>query len=150
MKKLIFYFVIIFILVQFIPVNLPETSKNNPDDLITTAHVPPDVAKILKTSCYDCHSNETVYPWYSHVVPISFLVKRDIEEGKEELNFSEWNKLKKSKKAKKLDEISEEISEDEMPMKIYTIIHRDAVLSEKQKEKLINWAENYAESLFSE
>ncbi len=149
MKKVVFLIMVIFVLLQLIPTNLPEPVTDNPDDLLKTAKVPTEVAALLKKSCYDCHSNETVYPWYAHIVPVSFLVKRDIEEGKKELNFSLWGQLKKSKKAKMLDEISEEISEGDMPMKIYTLIHRDAVLSEKDKELLINWTESYAESLFS-
>ena len=149
MKKAAIIILVFFVIIQAVPQHLPEVTKDNPDDLIKTANVPSEVADILRKACYDCHSNETVYPWYSHIAPVSFLVKRDTEEGREELNFSYWNKLKKSKKAKALDEIAEEVQEGEMPMGIYTNIHRDAKLTEKEKEVLINWTESYAESLFS-
>ena len=148
MKKIIFFTVLIFVFLQIIPVNLPEPVKNNPNDLIKTANVPAKVADILRKSCYDCHSYEIVYPWYSHIAPVSFLVKRDIEEGVKELNFSEWNTLKKARKAQKLDKIAEEVQEGEMPMAIYTLIHRDAKLTDKDKELIVKWTEDYAESLF--
>ncbi|RLD69926.1 MAG: cytochrome C, partial [Bacteroidetes bacterium] len=98
--------------------------------------------------CYDCHSNETNYPWYSYVAPVSWLVGKDIREGREELNFSEWESLSKIDKAKHLDNIIDEVSDGDMPMNIYTIIHTDAKLSSEEIEQLANWAEDYAESLF--
>ena len=100
MKKLLIILAAILILIQFIPANLPDTSNNNPDDLLLSTKVPADVAKMLKASCYDCHSNETVYPWYSYVAPISFLVSRDTREGRKKLNLSDWKNLSKVKKAK--------------------------------------------------
>ncbi len=149
MKKIVIAIVILLVVIQFFPVNLPEVNTDNPGDLLKNADVPEEVAEILKTSCYDCHSNETVYPWYSHVAPISYLVKRDVEKGREELNFSEWTKLKKSKKLKKLDEVGEEVQEGEMPMWIYTLIHSHAKLTDKQKELIVNWADEYAEKVFN-
>jgi hypothetical protein len=149
MKKIIFYTIVVFVVIQFIPTTLPDIMEYNPNDLLVTSNVPENVATLLRTSCYDCHSNETVYPWYSYIAPVSFLVKRDTEKGREKLNFSNWNTFKKSKKAKYLDEIAEEVNEGKMPMKIYTFIHKDAKLSEKDKNIIINWSDEYAESLFS-
>jgi len=148
MKKIVIAIVILLVVIQFFPVNLPEVNTDNSGDLLKNSNIPVEVAEILKTSCYDCHSNETVYPWYSHVAPVSYLVKRDVEKGREELNFSEWTKLKKSKKLTKLDEISDEVKEGDMPMSIYTLIHSHAKLSDKQKELIINWADKYAEEVF--
>ena len=150
MKKLLIILAAILILIQFIPANLPDTSNNNPDDLLLSTKVPADVAKMLKTSCYDCHSNETVYPWYSYVAPISFLVSRDTREGRKKLNLSDWKNLSKVKKAKYLDEIIDEVTEGDMPMVIYPITHPDAKLSEKDRESISTWAENYADSLFED
>jgi len=149
MKKIVIAIVILLVVIQFFPVNLPEVNTDNPGDLLKNADVPEEVAEIFKTSCYDCHSNETVYPWYSHVAPISYLVKRDVEKGREELNFSEWTKLKKSKKLYKLDEIGDEVKEGDMPMPVYTIIHSHAKLTDKQKELIVNWADEYAEKVFN-
>jgi len=150
MKKLLVILIAIFILIQFIPANLPDISDNNPNDLLLSANVPADISKMLKASCYDCHSNETVYPWYSYVAPVSFLVSRDTREGRKKLNFSNWKKLSKVKKAKYLDEIIDEVTEGDMPMLIYPITHPDAKLSEKDRESINIWAENYADSLFED
>ena len=150
MKKILAILGAVLILIQFLPVNLPQTTTDNPEDLLSTTQVPENVANMLKASCYDCHSNETVYPWYSSFVPVSYLIIRDIREGRKKLNFSEWNKLSKVKKAKALDGINDEISEGEMPMKIYTVIHSGTSLSEKQKGAILNWANNYGERLFGD
>ena len=147
-KTIIIIIVVLLIVIQFIPANLPEVTTDNPNDLLKTANVPVDIANKLKTSCYDCHSNETVYPWYSYVAPVSFLISRDTREGRKKLNFSNWNKLSKVKKAKFLDEISDEISEGEMPMKIYPIMHSSAKLTDDDRDRLVAWANSYGESLF--
>lgn len=91
---------------------------------------------------------ETHYPWYSYVAPISFLVSRDTKVGREEFNFSDWENYKKTDKAGILDGISDEVAEGEMPMKIYTLIHRNSALSDDEKEIIVNWADEFAESLF--
>ncbi len=150
MNKLLVALFAAFVIIQFIPANLPVVVKQNKDDLIATTDVPADIAQKLKTSCYDCHSNETNYPWYSYVAPVSFLVSRDTREGRRKLNFSIWNNLSKVKKAKYLDNINDEITEGEMPMKIYTYLHSGSKLSEKDREAIAAWADNYAESLFDD
>lgn len=150
MNKILVALFAVFVIIQFIPANLPLVIKENPDDLMATVIVPANIAQKLKTSCYDCHSNETNYPWYSYVAPISFLVSHDTREGRRKLNFSIWNNLSKVKKAKYLDNISDEVSEGEMPMEIYTYIHSGTKLSEKDKEQIADWADSYAESLFGD
>ncbi len=149
MKKVFYIIIVIFILAQFLSPKLPETSFSNPDDLIiNNPEMNANVQDILRNSCYDCHSNETGYPWYSYISPISFLISRDTKLGREELNFSEWETLSKIERAGVIDDITDEVSEGEMPMSIYTLIHRDAGLNDQDKEILINWFENYADSLF--
>ncbi len=150
MNKILVALFAAFVIIQFIPANLPVVVKKNKDDLIATANVPADIAQKLKTSCYDCHSNETNYPWYSYVAPVSFLVSRDTREGRRKLNFSIWNNLSKVKKAKYLDNINDEVTEGEMPMEIYTYLHSGSKLSEKDREAIAAWADNYAESLFDD
>jgi hypothetical protein len=149
MKRTILIIVIVVLLgIQLIPVNRPERSDDLSKDLIANNQLPENISRILKTSCYDCHSNQTNYPWYAYVAPVSFLVAHDVNEGREELNFSEWEKRDKSKKAKALDEMAEEVEEGEMPMKIYLITHANAGLSERERKEFAEWAESYAESLF--
>ncbi len=151
MKKKIIWGIILLIIIvpQLIPVDKPEISEDKSNDLITQNEVPENIANMLKTSCYDCHSNQTVYPWYSNVAPISWLVIRDIKVGREELNFSDWESLSKMEKAKLLDDISEEVEEAEMPMPIYFIAHSDAKLSDEDRKALVDWSGKLAESLFN-
>ncbi len=134
--------VTLLVLIQFFPGQKPEVSIANPNDIHKEVLISPEVSKILRNACYDCHSNETVYPWYADVAPMSWLVIHDINEGREELNFSEWIPYSLKKKNHKLEEIVEMVEEGEMPLKIYTPLHPEAKLSEEQKELLIVWAQN--------
>ena len=148
-KKIIWSIVLLFFIVpQFFPVEKPKNSADVSNDLITANEINEHIAKILKTSCYDCHSNQTVYPWYANVAPVSWLVIRDVKEGREELNFSDWEKLDKMDKAKQLDDIAEEVEEEEMPMPIYFIMHSNAKLSKEDRKTLVKWANTFAEELF--
>ena len=147
--RIILAIILVLVGIQFIG-DRPETKKENPADLLKQAPVPGNVASILRHACYDCHSNETVYPWYASVAPVSWLINRDVKEGREKLNFSEWGLLTKAKKAKMLDKISEEAVEDnEMPMAIYVLLHPKAKLTDKDRKKLQAWLDAYGESLFS-
>lgn len=101
---------------------------------------PPEVAGILRRACYDCHSNETVWPWYSNVAPVSWLLARDVTEGRRELNFSTWDAYDAKKKAKKLKESVEEVAEGEMPPWFFVAVHRDAALVPADVERLRTWA----------
>ncbi len=134
--------------IQFLPAEKPAVNKNNPNDLIQNNDIPLPVIDLLKKSCYDCHSNETEYPWYAKVTPVNYLIYYDVEEGREKLNFSEWQSMKKIDRATALDEITEVISEGEMPVKIYTIMHRSAKLDKDKQNMMINWAEEFTEKLF--
>ena len=108
---------------------------------------PPEVDLLLRRACYDCHSNETVWPWYSDVAPLSWLLARDVREGRRELNFSTWNAYDAKKKAKKLKETAEEVAEEEMPPWFYVAAHRHAALSPADVERLRAWtAEELAKS----
>ena len=140
----------LFIIIQFIPFEFPETSFDNQNDLILFHPVDEEVKGIIKTACYDCHSYETRYPWYSYVAPVKWLVINDINEGREELNFSEWQKLEKREQIKMLEEIKEEVEGGNMPLPIYTIMHRDASLSDEQKIKLSEWATDMTDKIFGE
>jgi len=153
MKKAAKYTLIAFlalvIIVQFIPVVLPENTDDLSNDLIQTQNIPTEVADILQQSCYDCHSSNTVYPWYSHVAPVSWLVIRDVNNGREELNFSQWKSLSKRKQLKTLNNIAEEVESKEMPMPIYTLIHRDAILDESAINLVVNWATTTSEQMLN-
>ncbi len=140
----------LFVVVQFIPSGMPENNSTNNFNFIANNNVPTDVANLLKSSCYDCHSQEVKFPWYSYIAPISWQVATDINVGREHLDFSNWEELSKREKIKMLGEISDEISIGEMPMRIYKIMHPEANLSEEQRNQFVNWAENLAEKIMED
>ncbi len=101
---------------------------------------PEEIMAILRRSCYDCHSNETVWPWYSYVAPASWLVAKDVREGREELNFSEWVSYNTKQQNHKRKECGEEVEEGEMPLWFYLPLHPEAKLQPKDIELLISWS----------
>jgi hypothetical protein len=140
----------VFLLIQFIPAEMPETIAVNEHDLMALDHMDEEVALILRNSCYDCHSNETRLPWYGYVAPAKWLVIKDIKEGRKELNFSNWNRLEKREQINILQDMMEEVEEGHMPLPVYTLIHMDARLNDAQKEKLSEWSEELMEKIFGE
>ncbi len=122
--------------IQLVPVD-----RSNPP-VETEIDAPPDVHAILERSCYDCHSNQTRWPWYARVAPISWLVAHDVEEGREHLNFSEWNRLDGEERAELIEEVWEEVEEGEMPLWFYLPLHPEARLSPGDMETLRDWARN--------
>lgn len=142
MKK---YYIIIgvIVIIQLIPMtknqNGPETAS-----IDKKFKVPEEVAVILKDACYDCHSNNTEYPWYTKIQPVGFWLNHHVNEGKEHLNFSEFLSYPAKRQSKKLEEVVETIEEGEMPLASYTYfgLHKNAKLSEAQKQVLINWAKS--------
>ncbi len=136
MKKKIKY--ILFALgAIFFAMQLISVDRSNPP-VTSDLDAPVEVKAILKRSCYDCHSNEVNWPWYSYIAPVSWLVAHDVKEGREELNFSEWSKHSGDSEMK--EEIIEEIAEGEMPLPIYLITHPKASVSKPELTVLKQWA----------
>jgi hypothetical protein len=144
-KKIGIVVVAVLFLLQFVRPSRNEGDAAGANDILHAMNVPASVQKTLETSCYDCHSNHTVYPWYSNIQPVGLWLKNHVDEGKSELNFSEFNTYSPKRKAKKMKEIAEEIEEGEMPLSSYTLIHGNAVLTEAQKSELIAWAKGEQE-----
>ncbi len=138
-KKILTIVVVLLVVIQFFSIDKTTTSVNETTDFISVTNAPEDVAAILKTSCYDCHSNQTNYPWYTNIAPVSWWIGHHIEEGREHLNFSDWTAYSEKKALHKLEEFVEEVEEGEMPLKSYTFSHGDAKLSIENKELLLNW-----------
>jgi hypothetical protein len=109
--------------------------------------VPAQVLAVFERSCYDCHSNQTRWPWYSNIAPVSWLVAKDVKDGRRHLNFSEWGSYNQKRRATKLGDISDEVDRGDMPDSKYLIIHRDAVLSAAEKDLLVAWAGRAADSV---
>lgn len=123
----------LFALIQLVPVD----RTNGP--VVADAAAPSPVRGILERACYDCHSNRTVWPGYSRVAPVSWLVAHDVHEGRRELNFSEWNRYDAGGRRKKLEKASEEVSDGEMPPVYYVWMHPGARLSDADKAALKAW-----------
>ncbi|MCW8803479.1 MAG: heme-binding domain-containing protein [Ignavibacteriaceae bacterium] len=133
LKKILIALGVIIVAIQFIPVD-----RSNPP-VIQEIDAPANVLSILKTSCYDCHSNETNWPWYSYVAPVSFLVAGDVEDGRKRVNFSEWDKYDEKKKEKKMDAMIEEVEEGGMPLPKYLITHSEAKMDPEKIKLLKDW-----------
>ncbi|MDO9275354.1 MAG: heme-binding domain-containing protein [Lutibacter sp.] len=139
MKKVLLALLILFILIQFYR---PEknNSKNEMNAMGTVMEIPVEVNEIIQTSCADCHSNSTKYPWYNEIAPASWFLAQHVKEGKENLNFSEWTAYNKDQQQHLLKDIKEVLNEREMPLKSYLWIHKDAKLTENQYQILYDWA----------
>jgi Haem-binding domain len=139
--------VVVFVLMQFYPRATKNQDPATTFDISRIHQVPDSVQQILKTSCYDCHSNNTYYPWYSNIQPVSYWLNDHIVEGKKELNFSAFATYSVARQFKKMKEIAKEVKEDEMPLQSYTNIHRDAKLNAQQKLTLTSWATMLKDSM---
>ena len=118
----------------------PNNSGDDTKDISKSFDVPADVQLILQTSCFDCHSNSTRYPWYAKIQPVDWWLTDHINEGKYEVNFSKFSEYRAGRQYRKFDEIIKQVEENEMPLLSYTWLHGDAKLSETQKTRLISWA----------
>ena len=119
---------------------LLRCSHENPP-VTAEIQAPAEVQRIFERSCYDCHSNETRWPWYSHVAPVMWLVDHDVSEGREHLNFSSFEGLSEKTQAKVRREIAEQVETGEMPMSIYVPLHPEAALSDEDKRRIRAWAD---------
>jgi hypothetical protein len=144
MKKALKY-IALFLLAALIIIQLFRPEKNRKEGEavyhISKAYATPDdVTVILKKACNDCHSNNTRYPWYANIQPAAWWMNNHIKEGKREINFDEYISRSLRYQYKKMDDVIEQIKDNEMPLQSYTWIHKDAILTEVEKNTLINWA----------
>jgi Haem-binding domain len=102
--------------------------------------VQPEIAAVLKRSCMDCHSNQTAWPWYSYVAPVSWLVERDVRRGRDHMNLSEWSLYDVTRQQKLLADIASAVKNREMPLPQYMLVHRDAKLSDADTDLVYGWA----------
>jgi len=146
-KKIALVLLIVFVGIQFIPTSRNQSDVVPATDFMMVNKVPKPITNKLQTSCYDCHSNNTQYPWYNKIQPVAWLLEDHIKEGKAELNFNEWDDLSNRRKNSKLKSIISQIEDDEMPLSSYTLIHRDATFSDTEKQEIIKWMTQLKDSL---
>jgi hypothetical protein len=147
MKKIGIALFAILVLIQFIRPERNGNWEKSDNDISMAINVPSNVQQILETSCYDCHSNHTTYPWYTNIQPIGLWMQHHVDEGKEELNFSEFKTYKPKRQKHKLEEIAEQVNEHEMPLSSYTLIHKNAILTPEQNVALVSWAKQEFEKI---
>jgi hypothetical protein len=140
------------LVVAFGLLQLTNPARTNPpvvSDLIATNPPPPEVATLLHAACYDCHSNETKWPWYSHVAPVSWLIASDVNGGRRHVNMSEWPFAHPDWEIRRYENMSDEVKSGDMPPKKFTLIHADARLTQSQRQTLADWLNAQAARLKS-
>jgi hypothetical protein len=147
LTKIILVLLAVFIVIQFIRPERNSGAPAGPADMMWHVSVPPRVAQVLKASCYDCHSNTTHYPWYTNLQPVSWWLAHHIKEGKEELNFNEFGTYSPRRQRSKLKAIGDSVKDGSMPLASYTLMHKEAVLSDADKALIIDWASRTMDSL---
>lgn len=139
-----------FIVMQFIQPVRNVNGQVLSTDISKTVTVSPAVERVLKTTCYDCHSNNTYYPWYSYVQPIGWILNGHVRKGKAELNFSEFGSYPNRRQQSKLKSIANQVNDDAMPLASYKWLHKIARLSKENKVLIIDWATRATDSIGTE
>ena len=147
LKRIGVVILVVLVGIQFFPIRTNQSTEVPTTDFVVSNHAPENIENILHTSCYNCHSNNTNYPWYSHVQPVGWFLQSHINKGKKELNFSEFGSYTVRKQKSKLKSIVNQVEKGEMPLSSYTLIHRDARLSQDQKKALVNYINSVLDSL---
>ncbi|MGS0748399.1 heme-binding domain-containing protein [Halpernia sp. GG3] len=145
-KTVIFWFVIAVSLIQFIPVDRENKPVKKSENFTAVFNATNQVKEILKNACYDCHSNETVYPYYAFIAPFSWSIKHHINEGREHLNFSEWTTFNSDLKKNMLENSVNELQDKSMPMAAYIPYHPKSNLTDAQRKVLINYFQDIIKS----
>ena len=131
---------LVLVIIQFIQPKRNVDDSVQPGDIGKILNVPANIQKMLQTSCYDCHSNYTNYPWYFRIQPLGWWLAGHIRKGKAELNFSEFGSYSVRRQISKLNGMGNSIRDKEMPLKSYILVHKNARLSDLQREMIIDWA----------
>ena len=139
----------VFVVIQFIQPAHNRSVQVLPGEFIAAYKPSPQIQSLLQNACYDCHSNNTNYPWYSNIQPVAWIMARHIKNGKAKMNFSDFGSNSNRRQISKLKEISNQIKDDEMPIISYKLIHKTARLSVAEKILLMNWLQVTADSLSS-
>lgn len=147
LKKIVLVIGAAFVLAQLVRPDLTNPQERQEHTLYASVSVPHNVRGIFERSCRDCHSNRTVWPWYTHVAPVSWLLAHDVKDGRKELNISEWAQYDVKRAGRKLEEICDQVRKGEMPMAMYVPLHPKAKLTDADKQVLCGWANGERERL---
>ncbi|HEX7844156.1 MAG TPA: heme-binding domain-containing protein [Chitinophagaceae bacterium] len=146
-KKILLFLLVALIIIQFIHPKRNKAEGAQPNYIGNSFVIPDDVKGILAKACNDCHSNNTVYPWYSKLQPVDWWMDKHVRNGKKGLNFDEYTNRSLRYQYHKMEETIEMIKENEMPLSSYTWIHKNAILTEEEKNKVIHWSESIMDTM---
>lgn len=138
-KKILLGLLVIFLAIQLIRQPKNSGPAHGPDDLIVRTDPDPEIRRLIQTACYDCHSNQTRYPWYAEVQPVGWWLASHVNEGKAHLNFSTFGQLTAKRAVRKLEACADEVTEGGMPLASYTLAHPGARLTPAQRKLLGDW-----------
>lgn len=138
---------VLFLLLQAIQPVRNSGIASGENDITQVVPVPDPVLSILKTSCFDCHSNRTVYPWYGNISPFNWWLAFHVEEGKQDVNFSIFGQYAAERQRETLEAIANSIKANEMPLPSYLWMHKEAILTDRQKQLLVEWAVQAQENI---
>jgi Haem-binding domain len=133
--------VIVLVLVQFIPVDRANPEFSNKKTITAKETVPPSIKTVFSRSCGDCHSDQTTWPWYSYVAPVSWIISSDVHNGRKHVNFSEWGDYSAKQREEALENICEQVQQSQMPEKTYLLLHPDARLRQADRDAVCRWTE---------
>ena len=139
LKKILVFLLVVIVVAQFFGPEKNDGDLATVEAFISETNPPEDVKRILETTCYDCHSDKTTYPWYSSITPVNYWLDEHVNDGKKHLNFSKWSTYSLKKKEHKMDELYEEVEKGEMPLDSYTWTHDEANLSAEQIAAVVAW-----------
>ena len=146
-KKILILLLVAIVVIQFFRPKRNKAAGDQPNYIGNVYKVPEDVKSILAKSCTDCHSNNTRYPWYANVQPVDWWLTNHINDGKKELNFDLYTAKSLRYQYRKMEELVEQVKEGKMPLNSYLWMHKDAKLTDEEKNKLINWADAIRDSM---
>ncbi len=139
-KKILLGLLVVLVAIQFVRPTRNMSNQATPNEIGVRHQVPEEIHAVLKHSCYDCHSNNTIYPWYANVQPIGWWLQGHINEAKRELNFSEFESYTEKRAKHKFEEIEDAANDGSMPLTSYTLLHRGTKLTPEQSKAVAAWA----------
>lgn len=146
-KKVLLGLLVILVIIQFVQPARNKSGQVMPNDISNMVSMPVEVQGVLKKACFDCHSNNTNYPWYANLQPMNWFLNNHIQSGKAELNFNEFASYSPRRQQSKLRAIENSLKDRSMPLSSYMLIHRNAILSEAEKSILMNWIKKSKDTL---
>ncbi len=142
MKRIGLATAFLLLAIQAVPVNRSNPIADPSHSIYATQAVPREVKAVFERSCRNCHSNETAWPWYSYVAPVSWVVARDVHQARKKMNFSEWGGYPAQRKEDRLEEICEQVTNGDMPDRKYAIFHRSARITPQEREAICQWTDD--------